>query len=198
LLQQSAAAYNEDIGVTSALLPLENCHGTPECDTLSDDPEITEDILHAVAVYTQTLGVPARRNAGDPDVVRGKVLFGSSGCTSCHVERITTGVHPRIAEVSSQLIFPYTDLLLHDMGPDLADGRPEFKATGSEWRTPPLWGIGLTQVVNGHTFFLHDGRARSLEEAILWHGGEAERARERFRALPLEERRLLLRFLMSL
>jgi CxxC motif-containing protein (DUF1111 family) len=198
LLLQAAAAYHQDIGVTSPVFPEENCAGAQECDTLADDPEISAEILDAVVFYTQTLGVPARRGVGDPEVGRGKELFRSAGCTSCHVERITTGAHPGVPEVSGQTIFPYTDLLLHDMGPDLADGRPEFGASGSEWRTPPLWGVGLTGVVNGHTFFLHDGRARNLEEAILWHGGEAETARERFRSMTGQDRQLLLRFLGSL
>jgi CxxC motif-containing protein (DUF1111 family) len=198
LQQQVAGAYNQDIGVTSPLFPGENCTGTAECDTLADDPEITEDILEAVTFYTQTLGVPSRRDFDDPNVVRGKALFKTAGCTSCHVERLTTGVLPGVPEVSSQTIFPYTDMLLHDMGPELADERPDFEASGTEWRTPPLWGIGLTQIVNGHTNFLHDGRARNLEEAILWHGGEAELSRDRFRSLTSDERALLLRFIMSL
>jgi len=120
------------------------------------------------------------------------------GCASCHVPRHETGTVDDAPELSGQIIYPYTDLLLHDMGPELADHRPDFEATGSEWRTPPLWGIGLVQTVNRHTRFLHDGRARSLEEAILWHGGEAEPSRERFRHLSTDERAALLRFLESL
>jgi CxxC motif-containing protein (DUF1111 family) len=198
LLQQSAGAYNEDMGVTTPYFPIENCSGTAQCDTLPDDPEVPQGILDAVTLYTQTLGVPARRNFDDPGVLRGKSLFRSVGCMSCHVERLTTGVHPTVPEVSRQTIFPYTDLLLHDMGPGLGDGRPEFDATGTEWRTPPLWGIGLTRIVSGHTFFLHDGRARNLEEAILWHGGEAESAKERFRKLSREDRAIVILFLQSL
>jgi len=198
LLQQSAGAYNQDIGVTTPYFPLENCHGTFECDTLIDDPEISSMILENVELYTQTLGVPARRNANDPTVKRGKQLFQGIRCNSCHVEQLHTGIHPTVSELSHQTIFPFTDLLLHDMGEGLADGRPEFSANGFEWRTPPLWGIGLTQVVNGHSFFLHDGRARSIEEAILWHSGEAASARELFRSLSSIDRAALLTFLLSL
>jgi len=197
LLQQSAGAYNEDMGVTSPYFPLEHCHGTSGCDTLANDPEVDDEILQAVEFYVQTLGVPARRNAGDPDVRSGKNLFVEIGCGGCHVAPHSTGVHP-IAEISNQTVYPHTDLLLHDMGPDLADNRPDFLASGSEWRTTPLWGIGLTEVVSGHTFFLHDGRARNIEEAILWHGGEAEISRNRFRELTAPDRNALIKFLMSL
>jgi CxxC motif-containing protein (DUF1111 family) len=198
LLQQTAAAYNEDMGVTNPVFPLESCTGRGDCDTLGDDPEITAHVLEAVVFYVQTLGVPARRNHSNLTVLRGKGEFQSAGCMSCHVEQLRTGVHPSVPAVSRQTIFPYTDLLLHDMGPELADNRPDFRATGREWRTQPLWGIGLTLVVNGHTNFLHDGRARNLEEAILWHGGEAEGARERFKQMPRADREALLLFLQSL
>jgi CxxC motif-containing protein (DUF1111 family) len=137
------------------------------------------------------------RNLEDDAVRRGAELMVQSGCTACHVARHETGEHP-IAALSGQEILPFTDLLLHDMGEGLADGRPEFEASGSEWRTPPLWGIGLVETVNGHTNFLHDGRARSLEEAILWHGGEGAAARDAFKALTAEEREALIRFLESL
>jgi CxxC motif-containing protein (DUF1111 family) len=132
-------------------------------------------------------------------VVRGKVLFKEAlRCDACHRETLRTGPVGDIPELGGQTIHPYTDLLLHDMGDGLADGRPEFKASGREWRTPPLWGIGLTETVNGHTFFLHDGRARSLEEAVLWHGGEAEEAKERYRRLDRVSREAVLAFLRSL
>jgi CxxC motif-containing protein (DUF1111 family) len=111
---------------------------------------------------------------------------------------MVTGDLPGVPAVSHQIIHPYTDLLVHDMGPRLADGRPDFQATSREFRTPPLWGVGLVQVVNGHTFFLHDGRARNLLEAILWHGGEGRFARERFKALSADERKALIAFLNSL
>ncbi len=147
--------------------------------------------------YSSTLAVPARRDTDDPVVEEGETLFATVGCTACHRETLRTG-DSEIDGLASQVIHPYTDLLLHDMGAGLADGRPEFEASGSEWRTPPLWGIGLTEIVSGHTRFLHDGRARSLEEAILWHGGEAEGARSRFEALTAEQRAALLAFLESL
>jgi len=197
LYQQSAAAYVNDIGITNPLYQLENCHNNAVCDTLSDDPEITNEILESVELYVQTLAVPGRRDFDDADVIAGKELFNSIGCVSCHTSEFTTGIHP-VSELSNQRIFPYTDLLLHDMGDELADNRTDFRADGKEWRTPPLWGIGLVNVVNGHTNFLHDGRARNLEEAILWHGGEAENSRNSFMNLSQNERNKLLKFLNSL
>jgi CxxC motif-containing protein (DUF1111 family) len=151
-----------------------------------------------VAFYTQTLAVPARRNLEDPTASRGETVFYSVGCNGCHTPTLRTGVLPGLPEVSNQVIHPYTDLLVHDMGPGLADGRPDFQASGTEWRTPPLWGIGLVQTVNGHTRFLHDGRAYSLQEAVLWHGGEATRARDAFKRLSRRDREALLAFLQSL
>jgi CxxC motif-containing protein (DUF1111 family) len=134
----------------------------------------------------------------DAAVIRGKAIFLNIKCASCHIPATTTGVNVAFPEVSNQRIFPYTDLLLHDMGSDLADNRPTFMATGTEWRTSPLWGIGLTQAINGHTFFLHDGRARSITEAILWHGGEAEKSKNDFKNLPKNQREDLLKFINSL
>lgn len=197
LLQQSAAAYVNDMGITNPLFKMENCFNNAKCDTLSDDPEITEEILKSVEFYCQTLGVPARRNFDDFDVLKGKEVFKTVGCNSCHVSEYKTGKH-KITELSGQRIFPYTDLLLHDMGDDLADNRTDFLANGNEWRTQPLWGIGLVSVVNGHTNFLHDGRARSIEEAILWHDGEAEDVREEFKKLSMKEREQLIKFINSL
>ncbi len=198
LLQQSAAAYNGDIGVTSPVFPLESAAGQPQSDGLSDEPEVDMQILEDVTFYTQTLAVPARRNVDDPRVLRGKKLFADAGCASCHVPSLQTGTLPDVPEVSQQRIQPYTDMLLHDMGEDLADGRPDFEATGSEWRTPPLWGIGLTRLVHDHFDLLHDGRARNLMEAIMWHGGEAEAAREFVRTLSVDDRQALIAFLESL
>ena len=134
----------------------------------------------------------------NPDVIQGQQLFGSAGCSGCHLDTLKTGIHPTIPALSQQTIHPYTDLLLHDMGERLADKLGDFQASGSEWRTPPLWGVGLFQTVNGHSYYLHDGRARNLEEAILWHGGEAETARHNFMNLDKLERDKLLRFLSSL
>lgn len=198
LLQQSAGAYVEDMGITSFIFPQENSMGQPQHDGSADDPEISDSLLHAVAFYVRTLAVPARRDADAPDVLAGEQLFTTAGCARCHTPEQRTAVNVAFPALSAQRIFPYTDLLLHDMGPALADDRPEFEADGREWRTPPLWGIGLTQVVNGRSYFLHDGRAGDLSEAILWHGGEAESAREAFRNMSLEERGMLLAFLRSL
>jgi CxxC motif-containing protein (DUF1111 family) len=151
-----------------------------------------------VDYYSKYLAVPARRDFRDPEVRRGEQLFADAGCASCHVTTFKTGQVPDQPELSEQTIHPYTDLLLHDMGDELADGRPDFEADGNEWRTPPLWGIGLFKDVNDHTRYLHDGRARDLEEAVLWHGGEAAAATSAFKALDRDERAALLRFLGSL
>lgn len=196
LLQQTAAAYLSDIGVTSSVFPSEAFAGQPQDDLMDDDPEITDETLEAAVFYVQTLAVPAPRDA--PEMAEGQELFGELGCADCHVPSHVTGVLPGVPEVSGQVIFPYTDLLLHDMGPGLADGRPDFEASGSEWRTPPLWGLGLSSRVTGHTDFLHDGRARDVVEAILWHGGEAESARAAFSALSASSRTALVAFLQSL
>ena len=198
LLQQAAAAYRDDIGVTSSVFPSEAFSGQPQDDLMDDDPEITDETLAAAVFYIQTLAVPAPRDVETPAVVEGEELFEGLGCADCHVPRHVTGVLPDVPEVSNQVIYPYTDLLLHDMGPGLADGRPDFDASGSEWRTPPLWGLGLSSRVTGHTDFLHDGRARGLVEAILWHGGEAEAARDAFSALSASSRAALVTFLQSL
>lgn len=198
LLQQTASAYSEDMGVTNHMFPAESCQGQTQFDNLYDETEVQDSVLYAVAFYMRTLAVPARRNLSDPQVVRGKQLFIGAKCSSCHIPMLRTGVSVDLPEVSNQTIFPYTDLLLHDMGAGLADHRPTFDATGQEWRTSPLWGIGLTQAVNGHNNFLHDGRARTLEEAILWHGGEADPSRLRFLAMPAADRAALIAFLNSL
>jgi CxxC motif-containing protein (DUF1111 family) len=198
LLQQVAAAYNGDIGVTTSVFPQESSFGQPQYDGRNDDPELTDSLLYSVEFYVKTLAVPVRRNLTDATVQRGKQLFLNAGCASCHAPDLRTAVNVVFPAVSNQLIHPYTDLLLHDMGDDLADNRPDFKATGSEWRTTPLWGIGLTQKVNGHNNFLHDGRARSLLEAIMWHGGEAAAARNKVKAMPATDRDALISFLNSL
>lgn len=186
LRQQAAGAYAEDMGVTSPLRP-----------GVAGDVELALPTLDAATFYTQTLAVPARIGWDDPIVRRGEARFRDLGCAACHVEELRTGPHelPALAE---QTIHPYTDLLLHNVGFGLADGRPEHGASGTEWRTPPLWGLGLTQTVLPGATYLHDGRARTLEEAILWHGGEAERSREGFRMLRASHRDELLAFLRSL
>jgi CxxC motif-containing protein (DUF1111 family) len=154
--------------------------------------------LNNITLYLQTLAVPARRNVSDPGVLRGEQLFGQANCSACHTPELKTGSKTAIPAAANVVIHPYTDLLLHDMGEELADGRPDFKANGREWRTPPLWGIGLLRTVNGHSDLLHDGRARNVAEAILWHGGQAEKSREAFRAMPRGDREMLLKFVESL
>jgi CxxC motif-containing protein (DUF1111 family) len=197
LVHQTAGAYNGDMGVTTKFFPNENCEG--EFFGCRDHaPEVDTETVGNVAFYTQTLGVPARRGVNDPTNQRGEFVFRAIGCADCHTPSMTTGVLPGVPEVSNQRIHAYTDLLLHDMGDALADDRPDFRANGNEFRTPPLWGIGLVSVVNGHTNFLHDGRARNLLEAVLWHGGEGRNARERFKSLSFSDRRALIAFLNSL
>ena len=199
LEQQVSGAFLGDIGITSPLFSTENCPPAQTACTQAitgGAPEIDQDKIDEVTYYSRLLGVPARR---DPkQVLSGKARFAELGCASCHTPKLVTGAWPEFPELSHQTIRPFSDMLLHDMGPELADNRPDFLATGSEWRTPPLWGIGLVRVVNGHTYFLHDGRARDLAEAILWHGGEAERAREGFRKLAADDRAALIEFLESL
>jgi len=200
LLQQNASAFLGDIGITSPLFAETNCTAAEiECLAAPNggSPEVDDLKLDRVTFYTRTLAVPARRNVEDPVVTEGENLFAEIGCTSCHVATLTTGSSD-IPELSNQVIHAYTDLLLHDMGPGLADGRPDFEASGQEWRTPPLWGIGLIETVNGHTRLLHDGRARSMEEAVLWHGGEAETARDGFTSLTADQVDALIAFLESL
>lgn len=186
LQQQSASAYVNDMGVTNPLFT--EADGSMELD---------EETLTKATYYVQTLAVPARTLLDDPQVKQGEKLFNESNCAVCHVATLKTGEY-YIPELAYQTIHPYTDLLLHDMGEDLADHRPDFQATGTEWRTPPLWGIGLAQTVLPYSSFLHDGRARTLEEAILWHGGEAEASREAFRKMSASDRQALVRFLRSL
>jgi len=205
LRQQSAGAFLGDIGITSSLYPAQNC---PPVQTAClaaldgngppDGVELDNAKLDRVTYHGMTLAAPGRRRVHDPAVLRGKALFKELGCAGCHAPVLHTGTSAEFPELAGLIIRPYTDLLLHDMGDGLADGRPDFLADGREWRTPPLWGIGLFRVVNGHELYLHDGRARGLAEAILWHGGEASAARERFRAQPVAQRNALLAFLGSL
>ena len=201
LEQQTASAFGGDMGITTSLFPNDELteiqrekYGTlPNGGT----PEIEDKNLDNVVMYLQTLAVPARREVADLTVLRGKQVFRQLNCNGCHTPQLKTGTHA-VNVLTDQPIRPYTDLLLHDMGEGLADHRPDFEATGSEWRTPPLWGIGLFQLVNRHTYLLHDGRARSVEEAILWHGGEAQKANDGFRALPKSDRDALVKFVNSL
>ncbi len=200
VMQQAAGAANGDIGITTSIFPKENCAEVQKAckkAVSGGDPEMSDEQLDKLTFYLQTLAVPARRNVDAPVVINGEMIFNKIGCASCHRSKIRTGEH-KVAAISNQLINPYTDLLLHDMGDGLADKRPDFEADGKEWRTAPLWGIGLIKTVNKHTYLLHDGRARNLKEAILWHGGEAEKAKEKFRKLKKEDREALIKFLESL
>jgi len=205
---QSASAFAGDMGLSTPLAtkPSGDCTSAqPACLNAPNGSserdgglEVGPKLFEHVVFYAQNLAVPPRRNFGDPAVARGKALFHALGCQGCHTPSFTTGEVKDQPHLSNQRIWPYTDLLVHDMGEGLADNRPEGLADGREWRTAPLWGIGLTQLVNGHTLFLHDGRARNAEEAILWHGGEAQAARDGYAALSREDREALLRFVESL
>ncbi len=200
LLQQSAGAALGDIGLTTGLFPAENCRpAQADCAAAVNggSPELDDAFLAKLILYMRTLAVPLARDFDDPEVQAGAALFAASGCAACHTPTLASG-ESHLAALSGQTFHPFTDLLLHDMGPGLADGRPDFLASGSEWRTAPLWGLGLLEQVNGHQFLLHDGRARGFAEAILWHGGEAEAAKERFRALDVTDRAALVRFLGAL
>lgn len=201
LRDQNAAALLGDMGITSDVFPDENCPPMQAAcigaTAGATGVEASGTVLDDLTFYMESVAVPARRRIDDPAVIRGEVLFESSGCSACHTPRVTTGDHANPI-VARQTIQPFTDLLLHDMGEGLADGKPDFLASGREWRTPPLWGLGLIETVSGHEFLLHDGRARGIAEAILWHGGEAEASRERFRNLPASDRADLLTFLRSL
>ncbi|PJZ27914.1 thiol oxidoreductase [Leptospira kmetyi] len=206
LTQQNQGAFLGDIGITSPLFPTQNCTAaqtnclasTPGNNGTAEGTEISTRTADLVTLYTKLVSVPGRRNWTHPDVVRGKQLFSDIGCNACHKPYIYTGYSEGFPEISFQHIKPYTDLLLHDMGTDLADNREDFEASGSEWRTAPLWGTGLVQKVNGHNNLLHDGRARGHKEAILWHGGEALTSRNKFVNLPKADRDKLILFLESL
>ncbi len=207
LMEQSSSAFSGDIGISTPLYPAPhgdctdaqiNCLNAPHGDNDVRVFEVDQIGMDLIAFYTRNLGVPARRDIDDPEVLRGKEVFHTTGCVACHTPAHVTHRMEDRPEHSFQLIWPYTDLLLHDMGDGLADNRPEARATGREWRTPPLWGIGLTERVSGHTQFLHDGRARTLLEAILWHGGEAQSARDTVVSMPKADRDALIRFLESL
>ena len=208
IAEQSAGAFSGDIGILTTLHPSgagectqeqARCINAPSGNSSKyQNVEVGDELFKLVTFYSQNLAVPKRRNPEDPEVLKGKALFYEIGCVKCHQPKFVTGEAPRQPHLSNQLIYPYTGMLLHDMGEGLADNRPDGKASGREWRTPPLWGIGLTETVNGHTLFLHDGRARNLTEAILWHGGEAQAARDEFAELSREDRERLLAFVNSL
>lgn len=223
LADQIAAAFNNDMGVTTTIFP----HRDRGANQPNMDPAPSQMLASAVQKvsydssapspsetgstaqvantdlgnlyrYVALLGVPPQRNYSDPDVIKGQQLFTKANCAECHTSEMkTTPYHP-LAELRNETIHPYTDLLVHDMGPGLADNMADGKAAGSEWRTAPLWGVGLSPGVTGGEVYLHDGRARNLSEAILWHGGEAEKAKERFRTMSADDRAALIKFLQSL
>lgn len=211
VMVQSLGALRGDMGVTNFLFPKESIadtalHNTyltrnPADTGMNSDgtPEADRTFSEEVTFYAQTLHVPARRDINNPQVLRGAKLFEAAQCAACHTPSYTTGEHPdKIAALSNQTIYPFTDMLLHDMGEGLADGRRDFLADGNEWKTRPLWGLGMTKVVSPLTGFLHDGRAKTITEAILWHGGEAEKSKENFRTMSKSDREALLAFLNSL
>jgi CxxC motif-containing protein (DUF1111 family) len=201
LTQQIAAAFIGDMGITSPLHRMQNCTAHETDCRRAYAPhrlEVTQKQLSDIVFYVANLAVPARRNIDDPKVISGAALFAANGCAVCHRPELKTAATTPFPTLADHRIYPYSDMLLHDMGAELADGRPDFRASGREWRTPPLWGIGLAESINPGAGFLHDGRARTLQEAILWHGGEAGIARERYAHLSAEERNALLAFLQSL
>ncbi len=212
LKQQNAAAFIEDIGISTTIFP----QGYGGCTSAQTDCRLLPDgnsehlggveaspvMTQVLEFYTQTLAVPPRRNAQDAQVLAGEQIFKQLDCAACHRPNYTTAKstssHPINSLLENQSIWPYTDLLLHDMGAGLADNHSEFLAKGNQWRTPPLWGVGLTQLISGHSQLLHDGRARSIQEAILWHGGEAQASKQQFIALPKDQRQQLIHFVESL
>ncbi|WP_240352371.1 di-heme oxidoredictase family protein [Agarivorans sp. Alg241-V36] len=204
LMQQNAAAFNGDIGITSLMFTKDHCTAAQQ-DCLSatsgvdpDGSEVSDKLLGFVEFYTRHLAVPKRRIDDAEQVELGDKLFSQVSCDSCHKRSFTTAKREGLPALSEQVIYPYTDMLLHDMGPELADGRSEYLANGQQWRTPPLWGVGLTETVVGHSQLLHDGRARNVTEAIVWHGGEAEPAKQAFANLSNAQRDALVAFVNSL
>lgn len=207
LRQQASAAFLGDMGLSTTGRPFgagdctdaqKACRNAPDGGSEATGLEVSETMLNLVVFYSRHLAVPARRNVTDPAVTRGGEVFAAAGCDGCHRPTLTTAADAEDPALAGHTIHPFTDLLLHDMGPDLADGLPEGGAGAQEWRTPPLWGIGLTETVNGHTNFLHDGRARSVLEAILWHGGEAQSARDHVVGLNAADRDALIAYVNSL
>lgn len=206
ILEQTVAAFSGDMGLSTRHLAAPfgdctraqgRCRNAPHGAT-ADQAEVPDSLLRLVTFYSRNLAVPPARGLDRPEVRRGRTLFHKIGCAACHTPSFTTGASTTSPHLARQRIWPYTDLLLHDMGDGLADQRPEGQADGREWRTPPLWGIGLTQAVSGHTFLLHDGRARNVKEAILWHDGEARRSRETFSRLDKRDRGRLIAFVNAL
>ena len=202
LRQQVAGALNGDLGLTTSIFSEQNCPSPQnDCQNSANGgtPEVTDSQLDQITFYQSALAVPTRRNYMDNDVLQGKLLFKQVDCKKCHATNFTTSNnYPTNSYLENITIHPYSDFLLHDMGDNLADNREDFLANGNEWRTQPLWGIGLIETVNNHTNLLHDGRARNIEEAILWHGGEAETSKQKFMNLTTKERQQLIAFINSL
>jgi CxxC motif-containing protein (DUF1111 family) len=211
LKHQIAGALNTDMGVMTSVLPKPDC-GSAQTNCGNDKgPELSDADLEDLVKYVHLLGVRARRNLDDASAMRGETVFGQIGCATCHVAELKTSKYHPLAELRDQTIRPYTDLLLHDMGPGLADNLGEGQASGAEWRTTPLWGIGLSACVTGGVVgpfqkqtcspdhnYLHDGRARTLEEAILWHGGEGTKSKNAYVALPAADKTAVIKFMESL
>jgi len=200
LALQIATAYQQDLGVTSYIQPVESAAGQEQMKVVNGDvqPELPDSLLNDVVFYVKTLAVPARRNVTDENIKQGALLFDQVNCSGCHRPTMQTGVDVTLPQISNQRIHPYTDLLVHDMGDGLADNRPDYLANGREWRTQPLWGIGLLEKTTGTAYYLHDGRAKTIEEAILWHDGEAKNAKQKFMQLSKADRDKLISFLQSL
>ena len=200
LLVQVATAFQQDMGLTSYVQPLKSVHGQSQFSFVPDGESIdlADSVLNAVTFYIRTLSVPARRNTNNETVKRGEVIFKQLNCSGCHIPTMYTGINVNLPALSSQRIHPYTDMLIHDMGAGLADNRPDYQASGTDWRTPPLWGLGMFEKNNGTPYYLHDGRARTITEAILWHGGESQQSRDKFTQLSKSDRKALLAFLQSL
>ena len=199
--QQSAAAFSGDVGITTDIFATEGCTGIQTACAAAihgGTPEFPPNLLDRVEAYGRLLAVPARQRFDDDTVLRGKRLFTDVGCARCHVPRHQTRIDADLPELRDQRIWPYTDLLLHDMGEGLTDNRPTYLADGNEWRTPPLWGLRFYEVVNGHNRLLHDGRARGVVEAIMWHGGEGDASKRRFQNLDASDRAALVAFVRSL
>jgi len=206
--QQVAGALSADIGITTPIYPDPSLYGVEltlfgslaNGSDIAGQAELPEPFFTNTVFYTEALAVPQRRNWTDATIVHGKALFAQVSCAKCHNPQLKTGTFADVPLLSNQTIHPYTDLLLHDMGTALADGRTDFLASGSEWRTPPLWGIGLVSLVNNNNgmFLMHDGRARTIEEAILWHGGEAANSKQAFTKLSKADRDALIKFVNDL
>lgn len=202
IAQQIAIAYAGELGVTSLLYPAPNCPPAQKACSLAASgnlPELIDGDWHDITFWVQALAVPAPRNVADPRYLRGKALFEQAQCSVCHVPTLRTASRvTHLPQLADQVIRPYTDLLIHDMGAGLTDGRPDFQAGPRDWRTPPLWGLGLSRTVNGSLHLLHDGRARTVLEAILWHGGEAQRARDTVISMPKADREALIFFVEAI